>query len=150
MADENRNNWRMKLHLCAAGLGIAAGASVFFVFTFQYGNYHAGFWSLLSMILASIVLHHHLLYKNYRLEQWHTVHSITALRNLGLLTFLGGLGACIYYFYTVASEHQPLYPLSDSWLIAGVWSFMTVKWSVATVYFSQKYKTILDREYTLF
>ena len=40
--------------------------------------------------------------------------------------------------------------LYSSWLLAAVWSFMSVKWSVALITFSQKYKTILDREYTLF
>jgi len=140
----------MKFKIISAVFGIIAGSLVFFVFSFQFGNYHAGLWALLSTFLATIVLHQHLLYRNYRLEQWHTIHSLTALRNLGILTFLASAGATIYYFYDVIEEHQDLYPLSDSWMLAGVWSMMTLKWSIATVFFSQKYKTVLDREYTLF
>jgi len=150
MPDESRTGCVMKLKIGSAGLGMLMGLSAFFVFSIQYHNYHAGLWALLSFILSTVVFHQHMLYSNFRLEDWHTVHSLTALRNLGILTIFSSLGATVYYVYTAVSEGQEVYPISDSLLIAGVWGFMSFKWSVATIFYSQKYKTILDREYTLF
>lgn len=118
-------------------------------FLFLIGNIHAGLWALASSILASIVLHLHLLYKNQRLNSWHTLHSLAANRNLGVLTLMGSLGAMIYYFYSAFSEHQEVYPIKDSWLIAGVWAFMTVKWSLTLTLYGHKYMSLLDREYSL-
>ena len=39
-----------------------------------------------------------------------------------------------------------------SFMIAAVWSFMTVKWSAGLAYFSHKYKARIegDREYNTF
>eukprot|EP00088_Acartia_fossae_P016373 TRINITY_DN19156_c0_g1_i1.p1 TRINITY_DN19156_c0_g1~~TRINITY_DN19156_c0_g1_i1.p1 ORF type:complete len:152 (+),score=10.94 TRINITY_DN19156_c0_g1_i1:50-505(+) len=140
----------MKMKIFTSGLGVILGCIAFFVFTFQFGNYHAGLWALLSCALASIVLHQHLLYRNLQLQEWHTEHSLAALRNLGILTGLASSVASIYYVYTAVSEHQPTYPIRDSYLLGGVWAFMTFKWSVGTIYYSHKYKTILAREYSLF
>merc|ERR1719509_623463 len=59
--------------------------------------------------MAAIVLHLHLLYRNHRLADWHTLHSLAANRNLGLLTLALSLASTVYYFYTAISEHQPVY-----------------------------------------
>ncbi|XP_023319914.1 histone-lysine N-methyltransferase, H3 lysine-79 specific [Eurytemora carolleeae] len=91
MADD-RNSVSMKLKIAFSVFGVLAGCCVFFVFTFLYQNYHAGLWALLSCALSSIVLHQHLLFRNNRLEHWHTIHSLTALRNLGILTLLCSTG----------------------------------------------------------
>jgi hypothetical protein len=146
---ESRTGWLMTLKLATAGLGILVGLSTFCVFTFVYGNVHAGSWALLSGIFATFVFHLHLLYKNHRLAEWHTVTSLTANRNLGILALLGSLAATSYYWYTAFSQHQPLYPIGDSYMIAGVWAFMTVKWSAGLTFFGHKYNSLLEREYTL-
>ena len=91
----------MVLKILTSSLGIIMGCVAFPVFTFLFGNIHAGIWALLSVIQASMVLHLHLLYKSYRLETWHTPHSLSACRDLGLLTMVGGLGATVYYVYSV-------------------------------------------------
>jgi cation transport ATPase len=139
----------MTVKIFFACLGVILGITTFFIFTFLYGNIHAGLWALASSILSSIVLHLHLLYRNQRLNSWHTLHSLAANRNLGVLALLGSLGAMVYYFYTAVSEHQEVYPIKDSWLIAGVWAFMSVKWSLGLTFYGHKYMGLLDREYSL-
>ena len=72
----------------------------------------------------------------FRLPTWHTVHSLAANRNLGLLTLAfrfilltlypnqhyqllfwsSSIGATVYYIYTAISEHQPVYPIEDRWV----------------------------------
>jgi len=146
---ESRNGCLMMFKLATAGFGVLAGMSTFFVFTFVYGNVDAGIWALLSSVFSACVLHLHLLYKNHRLSAWHTVTSLTANRNLGILALLGSLAATVYYWYMAISEHQEIYPIGDSDMIAGVWAFMTVKWSVGLTYFGHKYCTLLAREYSL-
>jgi len=123
---EPRASCWMLLSLGTAGLGVTMGVTVFFVFSFLYGNLHAGLWALGSGIMAAIVLHLHLLYRNHRslpslhlpcmhprLADWHTLHSLAANRNLGLLTLALSLASTVYYFYTAISEHQPVYPIKD-------------------------------------
>jgi len=139
----------MSLKLGSSGLGIAMGLPVFFIFTFHYQNIHAGMWALVSAIFSAMAFHLYLLYRNFRLESWHTPHSLAALRNLGILAILASTSATIYYWYTAISQHEPIQPIADSHMIAGVWSFMTVKWSGALGYSSHKYKSLLDREYSL-
>ena len=72
----------------------------------------------------------------FRLPTWHTVHSLAANRNLGLLTLAfrfilltlypnqhnkllfwsSSIGATVYYIYTAISEHQQVYPIEDRWV----------------------------------
>jgi len=139
----------MTLQLVMSCIGVTAGICSFFIFCFLYGNIPAGLWALGSGILAAIVLHLHLLFKNHRLHSWHTVHSLAANRNLGLLTLVLSVGATVYYVYMAIGEHQSVYPIKDSYMIAAVWGFMTFKWSFALVLVGHKYKRLLDREYTL-
>jgi len=146
---DSRSGCLMSFKIVTAGLGIGAGFSTFLVFSFAFGNIHAGFWALLSGILATFVFHLHLLYKNHRLSSWHTVTSLTANRNLGILALLASLTATTYYWYSAISEHQPMYPISESFMIAGVWAFMTVKWSAALTFFGHKYNLLLEREYIM-
>jgi len=146
---ESRSGCLMIFKLMTAGLGIVVGLSTSCVFTFVYGNIHAGSWALLSGVFATFVFHLHLLYKNHRLAEWHTVTSLTANRNLGILTLMGSLAATCYYWYTAVSQHQPMYPISESYMIAGVWAFMTVKWSAGLTYFGHKYNNLLEMEYSL-
>lgn len=147
--DSNRRGCHMTFKIVTSCIGVVMGTTAFLLFTFLYGNLHAGLWALASCILAAMVLHLHLLYKNYRLNSWHTLHSLSANRNLGVLALMGSFGAMIYYFYTKYSEDQPTYPIKESYMIAGVWAFMTVKWSLGLSYYGQKYRTLLDREYSL-
>ena len=42
-----------------------------------------------------------------------------------------------------------MFPIKDSSMIAAVWSFMCVKWGGGLAFFGQKYKMVIDREYSL-
>ena len=55
----------------------------------------------------------------------------------------------IFYLYTHFSSGEPMFPMSDNHMIAGVWSGMCVKWGGALAWYGHKYKQILDREYSL-
>ena len=68
----------MRFKVLTAGLGILMGCCAFPVFTFVFNNVQAGIWALLSVILASMVFHLHLLYQNFKLESWHTAKSLAA------------------------------------------------------------------------
>jgi hypothetical protein len=148
MTDSHRG-FCMSLRLASSVLGIAAGLIVFFIFTFHYGNVEAGVWALISAVFSAMAFHLFLLYRNHRLETWHTPQSLSALRNLAILGICASISATIYYFYTALGSHESVYPYSDSHLLRGVWSMMTLKWTVALAFFSQKYKKLLDREYSL-
>ena len=63
---ESRSGCLMLFKLATAGMGIVFGLTTFLVFTFVYGNIHAGSWALLSGVFATFVFHLHLLYKNHR------------------------------------------------------------------------------------
>ena len=89
------------------------------------------------------------MFRNYRLETWHTGHSLAATRNLGLLTTCAGTAAAIYYFYTHFSSGEQMIPMSGNHMVAGVWAGMCIKWGVALSWYGHKYKLILDREYSL-
>ena len=88
-------------------------------------------------------------FRNHRLESWHTGHSLAAMRNLGLLTSCAGLAGIVYYFYTHFATGEAPLPVRDNNLVRGVWAGMCVKWGVAQAYYGHKYKSILDREYSL-
>eukprot|EP00092_Neocalanus_flemingeri_P023561 GFUD01025549.1.p1 GENE.GFUD01025549.1~~GFUD01025549.1.p1 ORF type:complete len:150 (+),score=34.57 GFUD01025549.1:45-494(+) len=148
MADA-RGGCVMVFKILTSSMGIIMGCVAFPVFTFLFVNVHAGLWALLSIIQASMVLHLHLLYKSYRLETWHTPHSLSACRDLGLLTMVGGLAGTVYYIYTAVVNQEPMFPISDSSKIAAVWAFMCVKWGAGLAFFGQKYKLVIDREYSL-
>ena len=90
-----------------------------------------------------------MIYRNFRLENWHTSHSLAATRNFGLLTTLAGAAGAIYYFYTHFYYQEPMLPFSENHLISAVWAMMTLKWGLALSWYGHKYKMILDREYTL-
>ena len=44
-------------------------------------------------------INHNFFSRNYRLEHWHTIHSLTALRNLGILTLLCSTGGICFHLY---------------------------------------------------
>ena len=102
MADA-RGGCLMVFKILSSCLEIIFSCLTFPVFSFLYFNLHAGLWSFLSIIQSSMVLHLHLLYKSYRLETWHTPHSLAATRDLGILTILGGVGGTTYYIYTAVT-----------------------------------------------
>eukprot|EP00092_Neocalanus_flemingeri_P034561 GFUD01037585.1.p1 GENE.GFUD01037585.1~~GFUD01037585.1.p1 ORF type:complete len:156 (-),score=19.64 GFUD01037585.1:22-489(-) len=155
MADSaSRSGWRMWLRLSTAGLGVLMGCLVFFVFTFGYGNIAAGSWALVSAMFAGLVLHLHIVYRVHRLELWYSAQRLAVLRGISL----GGLGISLivtmYYVYLAVIQHQQSASVSyrDSFVLASVWSFMTVKWSAGLAYFSHKYKVKIEgeREYNTF
>ena len=101
-------------------LGVIVGCVAFPIFSFVLYNLHAGVWSCLSIIQSSMVLYLHTMYRSYRLETWHTSHSLAACRDLGLLTLVGGLGGSTYYIYT-AVQYQ-VWCESQHWEYVGYFS----------------------------
>ena len=148
MSEQRGSRW-LTFKILASGLGVVSGCVAFPVFTFLYGNISAGVWAGLSVIISLMVLHLHLLYRNLRLERWHTGHSLAATRNLGLLTLTAGSVASFYYLYNHVANHEEMFPISDSSLIAMVWSMMCVKWGLALAWSAHRYKQSLDSEYSL-
>jgi len=146
---EERGSRCLTFQILSSGLGVVTGCIACPLFTFLYGNINAGVWAGLSVIIALMVFHLHLLYRNYRLERWHTGLSLAATRNLGLLTLTAGLAATLYYFYTHIAYHEEMFPIAENSLIAGVWSMMCVKWGFALSWSAHQYKQVLDREYSL-
>merc|ERR1712098_122046 len=146
----SRNGGWMWFNLVKAGLGVIFGCLVFFVFTFGYGNITAGSWALISGMFAGLVLHLHIVYRQHRLELWYSSHRLAVVRGISLAGLCISTAVSIYYAYLAVG--QPVHPISDSYLIKTVWSFMTVKWSVGLLYFSTKYKARLEgeREYNTF
>jgi len=149
MSDPNREGCWMQMRVISAGAGIVAGCVSCPLFGFLYQNTDAAVWAGLSVIIVSMVFQLHLLYRNYRLENWHTGHSLAATRNFGLLSTAAGVAAAIYYFYLHFANSEPVFPISDNNMIPGVWAFMCVKWGLALSWYGHKYKLILDRDYTL-
>lgn len=62
MSDE-RGSRCLTFKLLSSGLGVVTGCVAFPVFTFLYGNISAGVWSGLSVVIALMVFHLHLLYR---------------------------------------------------------------------------------------
>ena len=44
---------------------------------------------------------------------------------------------------------EVLFPISDSSIIAAVMAFLCVMWGTLLAFFGQKYKLVIDREYSL-
>jgi len=145
---DDRANCCLTFKILASGLGVVSGSVAFPVFTFLYGNISAGVWAALSVVIALMVFHLHLLYRNFRLESWHTGHSLAATRNLGLLTLTAGAAASLYYFYTHIAQGEEMFPIANNNLIAGVWALMCVKWGLALSWAAHQYR-LQYREYSL-
>jgi len=139
----------MTFKLVSSGLGIAAGLSVFFCFGFYYQNVEAGIWALISAIFSAVCFHLYLMYRNFRLDSWHTPKSLNALKLVAIVGLITSTFASLFYFYTAIGGHESVKPYKDSHLLRGVWSFMTVKWSGGLLYTAVKYKKLLSREYSL-
>merc|ERR1712080_11861 len=142
--------WHLWLRLGSAGLGVILGLLMFPVWSLHYGNLSAGLWALASSLPAAVVLHMHLTYRKGSLAQLYPVARLVILRAVGLAGVLVTLIVTVYYL--VMSAGQSVHPISDSYIIAGVWSFMALKWSAGLAYFSHSYRTRLlkDRDYSVF
>ena len=134
----------------------------------MYGNTAAGLWALFSSLPAGIVLYQHLRFKSALLAQTLPPSRLFILRNVALVCSLVSGVATVAYPVTAVVNGQPMKPYSDSYVITGVWAFMSFKWSVGLAYFryivtfskdqfhlsisSHHYRTRLlkDREYNAF
>merc|ERR1711874_6793 len=132
--------------------GGADGPHLLLLFSFGYGNIAAGVWALVSAMLAGLVLHLHIVFTLHRLELWYSEYRLAVLRGISLASLCISTAVSIYYAYLATSMHQPVYPIQDSYLIAAVWAFMTVKWSAGLAFFSHKYRARIQgqREYNTF
>ena len=110
------------------------------LFTFRsrclaYGNTAAGLWALFSSLPAGLVLYQHLRFKSASLAQTLPPSRLVILRNVALLCSLVSGVATVAYPVTAIVNGQPMKPYSDSYVITGVWAFMSFKWSVGLAYF---------------
>ena len=100
-----------------------------------YGNTAAGLWALFSSLPAGLVLYQHLRFKSASLAQTLPPSRLIALRNVALVCSLVSGVATVAYPVTAIVNGQPMKPYSDSYVITGVWAFMSFKWSVGLAYF---------------
>ena len=61
--DPDRTGCLMKFKVASSALGVVAGCLACPVFAFVYGNLDAALWAGISVIIASMVFHLHMLYK---------------------------------------------------------------------------------------
>ena len=101
----------------------------------MYGNTAAGLWALFSSLPAGLVLYQHLRFKSASLAQTLPPSRLVILRNVALLCSLVSGVATVAYPVTAIVNGQPMKPYSDSYVITGVWAFMSFKWSVGLAYF---------------
>ena len=73
---DDRANCCLTFKILASGLGVVSGCVAFPLFTFLYGNISAGVWAALSVLIALMVFHLHLL---YRLVQSVVVSLVTGV-----------------------------------------------------------------------
>ena len=60
---EERGSRCLTFQILSSGLGVVTGCIACPLFTFLYGNINAGVWAGLSVIIALMVFHLHLLYR---------------------------------------------------------------------------------------
>ncbi|KAG7206537.1 hypothetical protein KM043_003880 [Ampulex compressa] len=114
------------LNLVTSALGVILGISAFFVFSFCYGNYNVGFWSILSGILAGVCFYLHLV--------------------KGFAGGVAGFTASIWYIFLTAYYKIPMQPIADSTVITAVWSMICGKWGIFLMYHSWKYRLLIENE----
>lgn len=152
MASLQRSGFWMWFRIVKAAVGLFLGILAGIVFAFVYGNVTAGLWAFISSILSSIALHQHLLFKKSKLGSTYNAFRFKVAISVGVTLLFLSLSCTIYYFVKKAQLNQETYPIKDSYLISGVWGFMTLKWSLLLIFYSYKYKVKLDgeREYNTF
>ena len=114
---------------------LSSSAATFSPRCLVYGNTSAGLWALFSSLPAGIVLYQHLRFKKAALAQTLPPSRLLLLRNIALVCSLVTGVATVVYPATAAVQGQPLRPYSDSYVITGVWAFMSFKWSAGLAYF---------------
>ena len=100
-----------------------------------YGNTAAGLWALFSSLPAGLVLYQHLRFKSASLAHTLPPSRLITLRNVALVCSLVSGVATVAYPVTAAVNGQPMKPYSDSYVITGVWAFMSFKWCIGLAYF---------------
>jgi len=152
MASLQRSGFWMWFRIVKATVGLILGILAGIVFTFVYGNVTAGLWAFISSILSSIVLHQHLLFKKSKLGSTYNAFRFKIAVGVGIIISILSFSCTVYYFVEKTKLSQETYPIRDSYLISGVWGFMTLKWSLLLIFYSYKYKVKLDgeREYNTF
>jgi len=138
-------NLRILLGLFLSGIGVTFSFSSF-VFFF-YGNYHAAVWALISGLLAAIDFH--LLFLHYRrtLSSWHSVATVKDFEILAIFSMVIGLSAGAWYLFVFLYYSLPILPIPDSYPIAAVWAFMTVKWGIGLYVTARHLVTELQLNY---
>merc|ERR1712083_745331 len=135
MADPPQPPWKYWLRGGSAAVGVGVGWLMFPVWCLLYGNTAAGLWALFSSLPAGLVLYQHLRFKNATLAQTLPPSRLITLRNVALVCSLVSGVATVAYPVTAVVNGQPMKPYSDSYVITGVWAFMSFKWCVGLAYF---------------
>ncbi|XP_067004057.1 heme transporter hrg1-A [Anabrus simplex] len=132
--------------LIISGIGVFLGVSAFIAFFCVYGNHAAGVWALFSGIFAAVCLHLHYLHFQDRLDSWHSIETLQGVKLLGVMAALAGGAGFVWYIFVALYYNIPVMPVGPSDFITSVWAFMTFKWGVMMILFSQMYSSIIFRD----
>ncbi|XP_017754739.1 PREDICTED: heme transporter hrg1-B-like, partial [Eufriesea mexicana] len=124
--------------------GIIVAMSAFIVFCVVYNNYHVGFWSILSGILAAICFHLHWLKGKERLERWYSKTILRKLNIIGFLSAVAGITALIWYLFVTLYYKIPITPFETSTAISAVWGTVCGQWGIFLMYYAHKYELIIE------
>lgn len=142
----HRSGFWMWFRIIKAALGAGMGVLAAIVFSFGYGALTTSAWAVISSWLSLIVLHQHLLFRKSKLASFYNTARLKYLIGGGIICLIGSLPATIYYFSMKVYLSQETYPISKSYLISGVWAFMTLKWSGLLIFYSFKHKKKIEGE----
>jgi len=102
----------MWFRIIKAALGSGMGVLAAVVFSFGYGALTTSTWAVSSSLLATIVLHQHLLFRKSKLTSFYNTARLKYLIGGGIICLVGSLSATIYYFYMKVHLRQETYPIN--------------------------------------
>ncbi|XP_063240313.1 uncharacterized protein LOC134541088 [Bacillus rossius redtenbacheri] len=136
MCSENVKNW---CSCVFSALGVVLGLGAFVVFFGIFKNYEAGIWSIMSAVVAAVLLHLSCLALRGRLDSWHTPDSLRSIAWLGGINVVVGLSGLVWNVVRTAVYHTPVLPVEDSSAIAAVWALMVAKWGLLVALSGRRY-----------
>jgi len=126
---------RHRVFTISSILGIYFGLSVFFLFTFFYGNVTCGAWALCSALFAASCLHIHLSKRGGGgpygppPNAYLTPTRLVTLAALSFIFFTVSVGFCVWYVIIAWYRAIPLLPVGGSYYLSAVWAGMAAKWA---------------------
>uniref|UniRef100_A0A915JCV3 Uncharacterized protein n=1 Tax=Romanomermis culicivorax TaxID=13658 RepID=A0A915JCV3_ROMCU len=133
----------INIWIAVAILGFIAGISASPMFAFEFKNFNAAIFALISSLLALALVILHVKHKHHTLTRW-----LEYLPCLKMTAFFVQMAAAVFFvIYIVLAivRGQNLSKIrGENLYIACVWIWMTWKWSFSIFWFSRKYKLICD------